>query len=255
MHGFKTWEIRPGVYRKQVRRGTADEEETGIEISSEKFALWKEVLLREAVVLRRLQDSKGTLVPNTPIILGFDYYAFRPYIEMKAIPGTPLNKVFLDKSTFGLTDEKLVSEAVGWFHQLHLIHQAGIVHGDISPANLIRDSETGEIGFVDFGLAAGKFIRQSLLTELIGSPGYMPPEQMGRCWIYPQSDIFALASVLYKGIMGTPPVRNANSGEEATRLSEESYGRLAKIVNQCLSYKIQDRFSNAFDVFKALRRL
>ena len=79
-----------------------------------------------------------------------------------------------------------------------------IVHRDIKPSN-IRISRKGGVKLLDFGIARSDMVERRVKTStgsLIGSPGYIAPERFLTDDVDPSSDIFALGTVLYEGLVG-----------------------------------------------------
>ncbi len=92
---------------------------------------------------------------------------------------------------------------------LDAAHQAGIIHRDVKPDNIIRDSD-GRYVLTDFGIAR-QMDANTNLTEagmIIGSPEYMAPEQAQGLPLSPATDVYALAIVLYQMIAGRVPFRS-----------------------------------------------
>jgi serine/threonine protein kinase len=79
------------------------------------------------------------------------------------------------------------------------IHRAGLVHGDLQPANVLV--EHGRVVIVDFGLAAPI---DAVREGLVGAPEYMAPEQGGAPAI-PASDVYAMGVILFQALTGAPP--------------------------------------------------
>ncbi len=92
-------------------------------------------------------------------------------------------------------------------------HEAGIVHRDVKPANVIL-TDRGEVKLVDFGLA--KLADSAIHTRTgiaIGTPGYMAPEQIKGKGVDHRADIWALGVVLYEMLSGRLPFRGSDYAE------------------------------------------
>jgi serine/threonine-protein kinase len=86
-------------------------------------------------------------------------------------------------------------------------HQAGVLHRDLKPDNLLVDADD-RVRVTDFGLATAKSVTRLTRTgALLGTPQYMPPEQIGgdRDQLGPPADVWALGVVLYELFAGHPP--------------------------------------------------
>src|SRR5947207_3192818 len=88
-------------------------------------------------------------------------------------------------------------------HALGRAHQAGIIHGDVKPANILV-TEDGHVKLSDFGIA--RFATQvSGSGRIMGTPAYLAPEQIQGEPHSSKSDIFSLGIVLYQMLTGVPP--------------------------------------------------
>jgi serine/threonine-protein kinase len=91
---------------------------------------------------------------------------------------------------------------------IHYAHERGILHRDLKPANVMIDAND-QPWVTDFGLAK-RLEGDSELTvtgQVLGSPGYMPPEQATgkRGTLSRRSDVYALGAILYHALTGRPP--------------------------------------------------
>ncbi len=151
-------------------------------------------------------------------------------------------------------------------------HAKGIVHRDLKPEN-VSIGESDQVKILDFGLARivplDSATTQTVIAAtqpgtIMGTVGYLSPEQVRGEPAGPSSDIFAFGCVLYEMLSGrTPFARNtvteslvAVLHDDPARLSEE--GRevtpsLEAVVVRCLEKRVADRFQSASDLAFALR--
>lgn len=91
-------------------------------------------------------------------------------------------------------------------------HRQGVVHGDVKPANLLREAAAGKVQLTDFGLArvaGGSRTRTGLVA---GTPSYMPPEQLAGGPAGAPGDLYALGATLYQLLTGHLPHEAASLG-------------------------------------------
>ncbi|MCM2370443.1 serine/threonine-protein kinase [Aporhodopirellula aestuarii] len=136
------------------------------------------------------------------------------FIAMAFINGRPLSDYTRgDKAISPAAAARLIRKVALAMHEAH---QSGIMHRDLKPANIMVDNRKEPI-VMDFGLAcsveAGDESRLTQDGALLGSPGYMSPEQLtGRAAdVGPHSDVYSLGVVLYEMLAGRLPFEDAGS--------------------------------------------
>ncbi|GGP71671.1 serine/threonine-protein kinase [Saccharothrix coeruleofusca] len=144
----------------------------------------------------------------TATVVDADPDAERPWMATEYVAGPTLQQAV---EQFGPLPERAVRRLAGGLAEaLVAIHGAGLVHRDLKPSNVLLADDGPRV--IDFGIA--RALEHSALTEagtVFGTPGYLSPEQVVGAEVGPQSDVFALGSVLVYAATGTGPF-----GEGAT---------------------------------------
>ena len=147
------------------------------------------------------------------------------YVVMELLPGESLAEHVRATGPMGLARVARIVEQVGG--ALHEAHEAGLVHRDVKPANLmlVREGAQGDfVKVIDFGLVkafrAGDGQVTSLTADgvIVGSPYYLSPEQIREHGdIDGRADVYALACTAYKLLTGLTPFRGRDPVEVATQ--------------------------------------
>lgn len=133
-----------------------------------------------------------------------------PYIAMELVDGVTLRKLMNDNGK-GVEVQRCIKIIVQCCQALEFAHQSKIVHRDVKPENilLVSEPEPDSVKIIDFGLVhfEDPSISQSLTATglLVGSVGYMSPEQCSGDKIDQRSDIYALTVCLYEMLSGRKP--------------------------------------------------
>lgn len=130
----------------------------------------------------------------------------RPYLVMEWLQGEELETAFA-RGPLAITQAVLLLRHLA--EALAFAHDRGITHRDLKPSNIIlRGGQLDNPAIVDFGVARwlGRTLQMTRTGMLIGTPGYMAPEQArGQTDIGPSADVFALGCMLYQALTGKPP--------------------------------------------------
>src|SRR6266513_95637 len=125
------------------------------------------------------------------------------YIVMELVAGRTLREVLRDEGALPVA--KAVAMAAAVADALHYAHEAGIVHRDVKPGNILVGHD-GRVKVADFGIAKAATDRD--LTQsgaLLGTAKYLAPEQVGGNPQDRRSDVYGLGVVLYEMLRGKPP--------------------------------------------------
>ncbi|MFJ3547588.1 protein kinase, partial [Streptomyces sp. NPDC090114] len=179
----------------------------------------------------------------TAPVLDADTEAPVPWVATGYVAGPSLQQV-VGHDHGALPERSVRILAAGLAHALKDIHAAGIIHRDLKPSNVLVTIDGPRV--IDFGIArALETVTDGGLTRtgaLVGSPGFMAPEQVRGDRITPACDVFCLGSVLAYAATGTYPFGTANSGVHALmfRIAQEEPDLervpegLADLVRDCL---------------------
>jgi len=148
---------------------------------------------------------------------------------------------------------------------LVFVHDRGVVHRDIKPANLIRRKADRQIVLIDFGAVkeigglAGDAQGNTNLTIAIGSPGYMPIEQLNGKPRF-SSDIYAVGMMAIQAITGAEPRLVQEDPETAEliwrdHLQENYSPPFLHILDKMVRYDFRQRYQNAQEVLGAIASL
>ncbi|MGW7038192.1 serine/threonine-protein kinase [Streptomyces zaomyceticus] len=213
-----------------------------VKVVHAELAAQDEFRRRFAREVASLERVGGT---GTAPVLGSDTEAESPWVAIGYVPGPSLRTVVGDE--FGpLPPATVKALASGLARALVHIHAAGLVHRDLKPSNVLLTVDGPRI--IDFGIArAVDTIADGggLTTTgaVVGSPGFMSPEQVRGDRLTPASDIFCLGSVLAYAATGRSPFGTADSGVHATmfRIAHDEPDltdlapELAGLIRACLA--------------------
>ena len=219
---------------------------------------------------RFAQESRAAAALNHPNILSiFDIGEDRgaPYVVSELLEGETLR----DRVRHGaLPQRKAIDYARNIASGLAAAHEKGIVHRDLKPENIFLTSD-GQVKILDFGLAkltrpdadiSGNAPTQQAGTEsgvVMGTAGYMSPEQVRGKPTDSRTDIFSFGAVLYEMLSGKRAFHGESAVETMSAILKEEPPDLAetnrnvspaleRIVRHCLEKNPAERFQSVRDV-------
>lgn len=147
--------------------------------------------------------------PGVMKVLG-DEDRSRVYMVMEWVEGRLLRQILIECKK--LPPERAVCITLGICRALEHIHTHGIVHRDLKPENIMVDS-ADNVKLIDFGIASKAGARRltfAKLSQVMGTPDYISPEQVRGKRGDARSDIYALGVMLYEMLTGQTPFQGPN---------------------------------------------
>ncbi|MFQ5512013.1 MAG: protein kinase [Candidatus Krumholzibacteriia bacterium] len=211
---------------------------------------------------REAQAAAALNHPNIITVYEVAEHEGRPYIAMAHVDGETLADVI---ARGDLTVERALELAAQISGGLAKAHDAGVVHRDVKPDNILIDRD-GRAKILDFGLAKLGTVSELTRSSTMGTIFYMSPEQTAGGEVGAQTDIFSLGVVLYEMLTGRRPFNGDHSAaviysiinEEPTPVSALRPGiseALERLVHKMLAKDLAARYTSAAAVLDDLRRL
>ncbi|MFI6597718.1 serine/threonine protein kinase [Nonomuraea sp. NPDC050536] len=137
----------------------------------------------------------------TAKVLATGVHDGRPYIVSELVDGKSLHRAVAEEGP--RAESALHRLAIGTVTALAAIHQAGIVHRDFSPNNVLLGAEGPRV--IDFGIAKALDATSTITSMPVGTPAFMAPEQILAHPVGPAADMFAWASTMVYAASGVGP--------------------------------------------------
>ncbi len=213
--------------------------------------------VRRERLRREARAAAGLTHPGIATVYALEDIDGALYIASEFVPGETLRE---ELARGPLSTDRLIDTGVAIADALSAAHARGVIHRDIKPENLIRTSDGG-VKILDFGVAheidsPANAIRLTMDGALLGTPGYMSPEQIRHEPIDARSDVFSLGTVLYELATGTHPFATADPAATLANVLEREVppfqSPIDPIVRRCLQKRPEARYASASDVRAAL---
>ncbi|MGH3247170.1 MAG: protein kinase domain-containing protein, partial [Trebonia sp.] len=193
---------------------------------------------------REVANAKNVSGMFTAVLVGADTEGPVPWLATAYIPGPPLSAAVRESGPLPLAS--VLPLAAGLTEALAAIHAAGVVHRDLKPSNVLLASDGPRV--IDFGISQA--MEASALTQtgaILGSPGYMSPEQAQGLPVGPASDVFSLGAMLAFAATGAGPFGGGSVAALVYRVVSEAPDlgqvppELRPLIERCLAKAPGDR--------------
>jgi serine/threonine-protein kinase len=188
----------------------------------------------------------------------------RIYMVMEWVDGRLLRQILIQQKKLPI--DRAVRITLGICDALEYIHSKGVVHRDLKPENIMVDKED-HVKLIDFGIAGSEGMRRltfARLTQAMGTPDYISPEQVKSKRGDARSDIYSLGVMLYEMVTGEVPFhgpsafaimndRLLNNPVPPRELNPEITPELQEIIYRALERNPANRYASTREFAHDLR--
>jgi hypothetical protein len=221
--------------------------------------------LRRERLTREARAAAALTHPSIATIFALDELDGALYLVSELVRGQTLRE---ELAGGPLAGEPLLTTLIDLAAGLAAAHAAGIVHRDFKPENIVRCTD-GRVKILDFGLAraAASEPRLTQTGLALGTPGYMPPEQLTGQEVDARTDVFAFGVVAWELATGAHPF-GASAAEMLAHMTDLLEGRavttigaplpiagLETILRRCLRRNLAERYLSADPLLQDLLAL
>jgi serine/threonine protein kinase len=221
-------------------------------------------IARDPAMMERFKDeirlARRITHKNVCRIYDFNRVDDLAYLTMEFVDGESL-RAYL-KRAGKLSPERVVDLARQIAAGLGEAHAQGVVHRDLKPENVML-ARDGLVKLMDFGIARALEGNTTTTQTVIGTPGYMAPEQSQGKGVDQRTDLYALGLILYECLTGRRAFAGATPVEVALKQIKErpvpprqllssTPPHLEAIVMRCLEKEPSRRFASAAELLRAL---
>jgi serine/threonine-protein kinase len=225
-------------------------------IDEETAATYSARFAREAKAAARLSH------PNIVQVYDFGEENDVAYLVMEFIQGRELRSCFEARERFDAVEAvRIMGELL---HALEFAHEAGVIHRDVKPANVMLDAQR-RVKLADFGVARLQDgSDRSKGGTMVGTPAFMSPEQISGKKVDRRTDLFSAGVILYQLLTGEQPFKGEGAWTVAKQIMQDEPPRPStiagkvspafdQIVNKALAKNPQHRFASAKEFAAAMQ--
>lgn len=223
-----------------------------------------EISRLKARVYREAKTAAKLNHPHIVVVYDVEDEKHFSYIVMEYVEGPNLRELLNQEHR--LEPGRAIRLVKQVCQALEFAHESGVVHRDIKPSNILIVDED-KVKVTDFGIA--KVINHLTLTQtgrVVGTPGYMAPEQIEGGRVDSRSDIFSLGVVFYELITGKRPFEGESLASLAYKIvhvdpvppslvNVELSEVYDEIINRAMAKDPQHRFQSAAEFYQALSKI
>ena len=222
-------------------------------------------LLKDEENRRRLA-SEGRLLsslnhPNIVKVLEFGETAEHSFVAMEYLSGGTLHE-FIEKN-YPLNEEKVIEITKQICSGLRTIHSNDIIHRDLKSQNIMFD-EAGNVRIMDFGLSKSPLVStMTTLGTVVGTLGFVAPEQVTNINVDHRVDIFSLGVILYQMLTNKLPFNGENEialihsifntvPPHPSEINNAISPKFEALVLRCLEKNVEKRFQTVQEIIESL---
>ena len=193
-----------------------------VAIDADTERAYSERFVREAKAVGRLNH------PNIVQVHDFGEENEIAYLVMEFIQGRELRSYFEANERFEIPETvRIMGELLD---ALEFAHEAGVVHRDVKPANVMLDAQR-RVKLADFGVARVQDgAEQSQAGTMVGTPAFMSPEQISGGKIDRRTDIFSAGNILYQLLTGEQPFKGEGAWTVAKKIMQDEPPQPSSLV-------------------------
>jgi len=200
---------------------------------------------------------------NIVRIYEYSEHEGQPFIAMEYVEGCTLSDLIGNGQK--LEPDEMCRIILNVLDGLHYAHECGVVHRDIKPANIMID-QGGEVKIADFGIARIENSTQTVVGTVMGTAGYMPPEQIRGEQVDRRADIFPVGVMLFELLTAVRAFEGNSFHETSSKVISDELPPVSRlcpginkgidpIVAKAVAKAPADRFQTAAEFANALQNL